>query len=256
MVYPKRQILVNLSRMDMTLYAIIISLFFAFLTFGLTGFGSGLVAMALLTPVLGVGIASPMFALLAIAAECLMFVRYRQHIQLHAVWRLVVGSLIAIPIGILVIPSLNEHLILIILGLVVAGYGTYSLFMPHLPQLTNHRWGFVFGFASGLLTGAYNSGGPPLIIYGNLAKWQREEYKSNLPGMFMVTSVVVIATHFLAGHYTPTVLQDAAIGLVPMLLGLGVGWSLDKRINPETFRKMVLFLLVVIGVRLILNNLT
>lgn len=239
----------------MDVYIIVASLFFAFLTFGLTGFGSGLIAMALLTPVLGVATAAPMFALISIGAECLMFLRYRQHIQLQSVWRLALASLIAIPIGILIIPHLNEHVVLIILGVVVAGYGCYSLFMPHLPTLANRRWGFAFGFASGLLTGAYNSGGPPLIIYGNLSKWAREEFKSNLPGMFMLNSMVVITSHILAGHYTQPVLQNVVIGLPAMLIGLFVGWSLDKRVNPETFRKMVLFLLVVIGVRLILSNL-
>lgn len=239
----------------MTLVIIVASLFFAFLTFGLTGFGSGLIGMALLTPALGLATAAPMFAAISICGEVLMFLRYRQHIQLQSVWRLALSSLIAIPIGIAIIPGLNEHLVLVIFGLVVAGYGIYSLFTPHLPQISNHRWGFLFGFISGLLTGAYNSGGPPLVIYGNLTRWTREQFKSNLPGMFMLNSVVVITTHVLAGHYNPTVLQDAAIGIPAMLAGLFVGWSLDKRVNPEMFRKMVLFLLVVIGVRLIINNL-
>ena len=234
---------------------IFLTLFFAFLTFGLTGFGSGLIGMALLTPLLGLGTAAPMFAAVSICAECLMFLRYREHIQLQSVWRLATASLIAIPIGILLVPRLNEHVVLIILGLILAGYGTYSLFMPHLPQLTNRRWGFSFGFVSSLLTGAYNSGGPPLVIYGNLARWSREEFKSNLPGMFMLNSAVVITTHLLAGHYSQSVLQDVLIGLPAMLIGLVVGWSLDKRVNPEMFRRIVLFLLVVIGVRLILGNL-
>jgi len=238
----------------MVVYTIVISLFFAFFTFGLTGFGSGLIGMALLTPALGLATAAPMFALVSISAECLMFLRYRQHIQLQSVWRLAVASLIAIPIGIAVIPHLNEHLVLIILGIVVTGYGLYSLFMPHLPELVRKWWAFPFGFVSGLLTGAYNSGGPPLVIYGNLARWQPQEFKSNLPGMFILNSVVVITSHFLAGHYTQPVLHYALIGLPAMLVGLVVGWSLDKRVNPETFRKMILFLLVVIGVRLILGN--
>ena len=85
-LYPKIQILVKLCGMDV--YTIFASLFFAFLTFGLTGFGSGLIGMALLTPVLGLATAAPMFALVSICGECLMFLRYRQHIQLQSVWRL------------------------------------------------------------------------------------------------------------------------------------------------------------------------
>lgn len=236
--------------------AVIASLFFAFLTFGLTGFGSGLVAMSLLTPLIGVETAAPLFALLSIGAEVLMFLRYRHAVNLRSVWRLALGSLVAIPIGLTVIHSLNEQVVLVILGIVVAGYGAYSLVAPNLPELANsHRWGFPFGFVSGLLTGAYNTGGPPLIVYANLSRWQREEYKSNLPGIFMLNSAVVISSHVLAGHYTPDILQNVVIGLPVVLLGLVTGWSLDKHVNPELFRKMVLVLLVFIGLRLILVNL-
>ncbi len=234
---------------------VIISLFFAFLTFGLTGFGSGLVAMSLLTPMIGVETAAPMFALLAIGAEVLMFLRYRQSMNFRAVWRLALGSLIAIPIGLIVVRGLNEHLILIILGSVVAGYGLYSLFSPRMPEFFGQRWAFAFGFVSGLLTGAYNSGGPPVIIYGNLSRWPREEYKSNLPGMFMLNSLVVITTHFLVGHYTAPILQGAVIAFPAMLLGLVTGWRLDKYVNPDLFRKIVLILLVIVGLRMIVSNL-
>ncbi|MBL8157483.1 MAG: sulfite exporter TauE/SafE family protein, partial [Anaerolineae bacterium] len=55
-------------------------------------------------------------------------------------------------------------------------------------------------------------------------------------------------------HYNPSVLQTALMGLPVMLVGLVVGWSLDRYINPETFRKLVLVLLVLIGLRLILVN--
>ena len=89
-LYPKAQILVKLCGMDAV--TIFLALFFAFLTFGLTGFGSGLIGMALLTPLLGLATAAPMFAAIAICAECLMFLRYREHIQLQSVWRLATAS--------------------------------------------------------------------------------------------------------------------------------------------------------------------
>jgi len=229
-------------------------LFISFVTFGLTGFGSGLVAMSLLVPIIGVEVAAPMFALLAIAAELLMLLRYRHSANFRSVWRLALGSLIAIPLGLTVIHNLDDSLVLVLLGVVVAGYGLYSLTSPHLPYIHNPNWAFPFGFISGVLTGAYNTGGPPVVIYGNLARWEREEYKSNLPGMFILNSIVVISSHALSGHYNPSVLQTALMGLPVMLVGLVVGWSLDRYINPETFRKLVLVLLVLIGLRLILVN--
>jgi uncharacterized membrane protein YfcA len=38
------------------------------------------------------------------------------------------------------------------------------------------------------------------------------------------------------------------------LAGIAAGLSLDRWLNPETFRRVVLVLLVVMGVRLIISN--
>jgi uncharacterized membrane protein YfcA len=183
-----------------------------------------------------------------------MLLRYRQHLNLRGVWRLILAASFATPIGITVAHLLDEHIALLLLGIVVAGYGLYSLFRPHIPPLENPNWAFGFGFVGGLLSGAYNTGGPPVVIYGTLSRWPPDEFKSSLKSIFIINITIVIVIHATSGHMTSSVLQNSLLCLPAMLIGLVIGWILERRVNPAQFRKLVLILLVLIGLNLILTN--
>lgn len=230
-------------------------IFFAFVTFGLTGFGSALIAMPLLIPLLGLEVATPLVAMMALVAQVLMLIRFRDSIAFSTIWRLVLASLLAIPIGLTVIRRMDSHVVLLLLGCLVAAYGLYGLLRPHLPQIKNPNWAFAFGFAGGLLSGAYNTGGPPVVIYANLLHWSPAQFRSNLGGAFLLNSLVVVAAHIISGNVTPVVLQAALLAFPSTVVGMVAGWWIERFINPTIFRKLVLFLLVLIGLSLILLNL-
>jgi hypothetical protein len=121
-----------------------------------------------------------------------------------------------------------------------------------LPRLEHNLWAFTAGFLAGVLGGAYNTAGPPVILYGNCRRWPRDNFKSNLQGFFMVNSIVVLISHFLAGGFTAEVWRIVPFGLGAAILGILAGLRLDKHLNPQTFRKIVLVLLLVVGIRLFL----
>ncbi|MEZ4670726.1 MAG: sulfite exporter TauE/SafE family protein [Anaerolineae bacterium] len=229
-------------------------LFVSFFIFGLTGFGSALFSIPLLIPLIGVDAATTLVAILALVARLLMLIRYRDSISFNTVWRLVLASLVAIPVGLKIIEILDNYVILILLGCVVVGYGIYGLARPRLPEVKNPNWAFVFGFMSGMLSAAYNIGGPPIVIYANLLRWSSSQFKSNLGGAFLLTSIAVVAAHAANGHVTQAVLQGTLLALPAALGGIFAGWWLERFINPYTFSKLVLILLIIIGLRLIFEN--
>jgi uncharacterized membrane protein YfcA len=220
-------------------------------TLAVTGFGHALLAMPLLAPVIGLETASPMMALVSLSLEAIMLLRYRQQFNFPAVWRLVAGSLVAIPIGMALLHVLDKRVMLTALGVVAAGYGAYSLFRFPLPEIRRPAWGFGFGFISGLLSGAYNTGGPPVVIYGTMSGWQPINFKSNLQSMFILNSLLIVGAHLLQGHMTQAVGTDYLAAMPGALLGLWIGWRLDKRVAPERFRQLVLVMLIALGLRLI-----
>ena len=152
----------------------------------------------------------------------------------------------AMPVGI----------VLSILGFILVSYSIYALITPKLPELKPPAWAFGFGFLGGLLSGAYNVAGPAAVIYGNCRGWRPDEFKSNLQAFFIVNDLTVLLSHTLAGNLTPTVWSNYLIALPAIGLGIFIGLKVDRRIDPATFKKIVLVLLIVMGARLIISSIT
>jgi uncharacterized membrane protein YfcA len=232
-------------------FAVALIIFLAALTQTVTGFGSALVSMALLTQILGIQVAAPLVALMAGTIELVLLVRYRQALKLSAVWRIAVASVVGIPLGLWALRSVSERVVLAVLGLVIIGYAVYALASPRLPEIKQPGWAFGFGFLAGLLGGAYNVSGPPAILYGSSQRWSPAEFKSNLQGFFLLNDALVIAGHALSSHLTPIVWGNFCIAVPAIALGLVAGLVLERFINPAVFRRMVLGLLILVGLRLL-----
>ena len=236
--------------MNITLLFSFLTVFLGAFTQSLTGFGVALIAMAILPSLWGLPIATPLVALTGIVLETALLIRYRQSLQMRSIWRLVVASVVAIPFGIYILRQLDERIALFVLGLIIFGYALYALIGFRLPELHHPLWAWLTGLASGMLGCAYNTAGPPIVIYGNCRRWSPQEFRSNLSGFFIVNSVMVVSTHFLSGNITSEVLSVFWWMLPALALGFLAGQSLDHWLNPEVFRKIVLGVLIVLGIRL------
>jgi uncharacterized protein len=231
---------------------IFLVVFLGCFTQSLTGFGVALVMMAVLPSLVGLKVATPLVALTAIVLEALMLIRYRAALQFRSILGLLVSSLVAIPVGVFYFRRLDEGIALSILGFVLTAYALYALIGFRLPALSHPTWAWGFGLAGGLLGGAYNTSGPPVVVYGNCRRWSPQEFKSNLSGYFLVNSVIVVSTHWLGGNFTPDVTSHFLLALPALFLGFLLGQGMDRWLNPELFRKTVLVLLVILGVRLMI----
>ncbi len=230
----------------------VLVIFLGVLTQSLTGFGSGLVTMAFLPALLGIQAASPLVALVNIVVEIALLVRFRHAVQVRTIWPMVAASLVLIPLGVWAVGSLDEDLVLAVLGLVMVAFSGWALLGIRLPRLRHPAWGVIAGGLGGVLGGAYNTSGPPVILYGNCRGWPPAEFKANLSGYFIINSVFIVANHAWSGNFRPGVLWAFAISLPAIGLGMLAGFWLDRWINPAVFRKVVLVLLLIMGMRFIL----
>jgi len=231
----------------------LVVIFFAVFTQSLAGFGVALIAMALLPGLVGIQVATPLVALIAVTIEVFLLLRYREALNVRAVLPIALTSIVGIPIGVWALKGVDEELFLTLLGVVISGYALYALLKFKLPELSRPAWAYGVGMLAGMLGGAYNTSGPPVIVYGNCRRWQPAEFKSNLQGFFVVNSLFVFIGHALGGNLTPQVWHYYLWSLPVLAVGILLGTSLDRFFNPETFRKIVLWLLLVMGIRLILG---
>jgi len=234
-------------------FIVIFAIFLAVFTQSLSGFGSALVAMALLPPVIGIHIATPLVALVMTLIEVYLLFHYRHALNISGIWRVIVAAVCSVPFGIIFLGRLDEKIVLTVLGVLIVFYAVFALLNFRLPRLAHPVWGYVFGVLGGLLGGAYNTSGPPVIIYGNCLRWEPDEFKSNLQGFFLFTSLAVVIGHVWDKNFTPEVFHFSLISIPAVVLGIVAGTSLDRFINPETFRKIVLVLLIILGIRLIIS---
>jgi uncharacterized membrane protein YfcA len=224
--------------------------FLAVFTQSVSGFGSALVAMALLPAVIGIRLATPLVAVVALALELVLIVRFRQSLDVRSIWRVVLAALIGTPLGVYFLSNVNERISLTVLGAVITGYAIYALLGLKMPRLEKSFWAYLAGLFGGLLGGAYNTSGPPVILYADCRRWPPDVFKSNLQGYFVVSSVAVLSSHAVNGNLTPQVWGLFWWTTPFILVGLITGLSLDRWLNPAMFRYVVLALLVVMGIRL------
>lgn len=224
----------------------------AALTQRLTGFGSGLIPMSILPAFVGIQTATPLVALITATVDLLMLSRYRAGIRPRAVYPLLVGMMFGIPLGILALRRVDERIVLGVLGAVIALYALYALTGFRVPRPNGRSWAWGVGFLAGALGGAYNTSGPPLIVYGQAQEWPPDEFKANLQTLFIFNDVLVIVGHLLAHNMTRTVTRAYLIALPALVVGFLIGGRLDRFLNPERFRILVLVLLFILGLRLML----
>ena len=234
-------------------FAVAAAAFIAAFTQAVTGFGSALVGMPLLSPIVGVRIASPLMAVLSIILNLTLLLIRRQSVRWHSMWQLIVAAMVGIPLGILAVSLFSEHIVLIILGIILIAYSLYAWFTPRLPELRIPCGNMCLGSPPGFSWALYNVGGPPAVVYATGRGWEPAEFRSNLQALFVVENVVVVVGHVYNGSYTPQVLNLLWFAIPALALGIVVGLALASRIPDALFRKLVLILLIVLGIRLIIG---
>ena len=226
-------------------------IFLAALTQSITGFGFAIVSMSFLPQIIGLKTAVPLVTLVSISANIIIWYSYRHDCNFKAVRQLVLASLAATPIGVLLLDYIPEAIALKGLGILISSYVLYDWLQFKLPSFKSLIWAYFFGGMSGILNGAYTTGGPPVIIYAKCRRWQPREFKGNLTAIFFFSSLLAAVVHSLQGNITVTVGRYAIYSFPGFTLGLWLGIILSRSINPVVFKRITLALLLLSGLRLL-----
>ncbi len=236
---------------SITIGLLVVLVFFSAFMQTLSGFGFSLVVMPVLTLLLGLRLALPLVALAGLTLYVVNLLRYHRAVNVREVLRLGAASALGVPIGIWAMVNVNETYVKSLLGLILVAYAVYSLASPALPRVCSPRWAYLAGFVAGCLGGAYNTPGPPLVVYGSLRQWAKDEFRAGLQALFLFNAVLTVSSHFLAQHLTATVVTFYAYAAPALLLGVLAASRLDRRVNKERFRVLVLVIILLLGVSLI-----
>jgi len=215
------------------------------------GFGNALIAMPLLVLLIGVNGATPLVALIGLAISLIMLIREWRELIWKDTLVLLISSLAGLPLGILLLSNFSENTVRMILGVILIGFGIYNLLEIQLPVLERPVLAVPFGFLAGILGGAYNANGPPIVIYGVLRGWKKEGFRASLQGFFFVSSLMIVAGHALSGLWSRQTLTTFFISLPAVFLAIFLGEKFAKIIPQENFNRVIHAFLILMGVLLL-----
>jgi uncharacterized protein len=237
----------------MTVLLIVAVVFLASLLQSLSGFGFAILVMPVVTLLVGLQTAAPMVALTGLTVYVTNFVRYRQAVDPGELARLGLATAVGVPVGIWTLVHVQEAVVNRVLGLIMIAYATYTLLRPEADRLVPRWWVYPAGLLAGCLGGAYNTPGPPVIVYGSLRQWPRGEFRAILQALFLVNATLVVGAHLVAGHVNVEVLRLYLWAVPAFAAGILLGSRLDARVNRKQFRLVVTSAILGIGLLLLIR---
>jgi len=226
-------------------------IFLASFSQGLTGFGFAMTSLPLLSLIIGVKEAVPLSALCGFIVNIYLTYQLKAHIDFSEIKLLVIGSIFGIPLGVFFLSKADEHLVMKILAGIILVFVFLNSTQFIKPFNIKNKWGIVFGFISGILGSAFNTNGPPVLIYFYLKDWDKFKQKASITGYFIITSVLIVVSHAVSGITTMRVLSHAIYTIPFLFAGLLLGSSLFPKVSTKLYRKIILIFLTVIGFILI-----
>jgi uncharacterized membrane protein YfcA len=222
-------------------------LFVATLIRSAFGFGEALVAVPLLALVIPIEVAAPIAVLVSITVAGVVVVQDWREIHLRSAGKLVFSSVFGIPLGLLLLKMVAEPVVKAALATVIIAFSLYSLTARSRHELKNDRLAWLFGFASGVLGGAYGMNGPPLVVYGALRRWSPGHFRATLQGYFLPASLMVACGYLAAGLWTSAVSTYYLLSLAPVLIAIFLGRVVNRKMNASLFQVYVHIVLVIVG---------
>jgi uncharacterized membrane protein YfcA len=215
------------------------------------GFGAALLAMPVLTFAVGVRAAAPLVALLTLVINVSLLAPVRRQLPWRRVAPLFAGSLFGIPLGVRFLAAADEQLVRTALGALLVATSLGLFRFGRLPLGGGVRPALLTGGVAGVLGGAFNTAGPPVLVYAAAQPWSKAETHAVLQLFFFGSGLVVATSHALAGLTNRGVLLAALAALPFLAAGSLAGHAVHRRISEERFRTLVRAALLVAGFALL-----
>lgn len=224
---------------------------------GVTGFGFGMVTMALMPFVVGARTSSVVVSFLALMNTAYLSWRLRRWVDWGILAPLFAGAAIGVPLGVYALRTLPESALKRLIGGALFLYGAHRAWRTlrrkrkvwSLPAWTR----FPVGLVAGVLGGAANVGGPPVILYAYSQPWKRALTRTTLVTYFAGTTLMKITLLFAQG-----MVESSHLGI---LLAIPVVWGGSRlglwvggRLEPRPFEIFMLGALSLLAVVLVVQG--
>ncbi len=224
-----------------------------------TGMGYPLLAVPLITLVLGIDDAVVIVAAPNVTANFLLCWHAREGRHESRNLKALVGwSFAGAFVGTLLLVSVPEEPLLVLLVATIAVFVVSFLRSPQLRLRleTTRRWSPVVGTAAGIMQGAVGVSGPVVATWIHGYRLGAQAYVFSVTAIFGVSGLVQLVLLGTAGEITAERAGVSALAFLPVLAMIPVGTRLRLRLGGRTFERAVLAVLVASATALVVRVVT
>jgi len=162
---------------------------------------------------------------------------------------LVIGTFI----GARLLVDIDQRTLIGIVGLAVLTFAVSAHFPKHLQigQRTERWLGVPIGFFAGLLGGMTTFFGPPIIMFLFALNLDKDEFVGTISTLYLCAAVPLAVGLGMVGFMGTQEYLWSTAAAAPILVGVLAGQWLRSRVSQSAFRRGLLLMLLVVGVRLI-----
>jgi len=223
---------------------------------GLSGFAYALVSLAFWIWLFPLAEATPLVLFGAVVSQAVAVPSVWRTVDWPTLWPMLGASLLGLPLGVWLIARTDLDVFRLSFGLLLIVYALFQLAMGTRlrveggGKLADAAIGAVGGVMGGLagLTGAVPA------VWGVLRGWDKNRHRGLMTILNSASQIVALVMVAIAGYIGATTLWRWAWMLPCLVLGAWLGTIATRRIPPESFRMVVLGLLLASGVVLTLQN--
>ncbi len=219
---------------------------------------SGLGALA--TPIMALAMqpvsAAAVLLPILIVQDCISLYSFRGQWNKSILAWMVPGALVGVVMGWALAAQLTVSVILALLGAITLAFGLWRVWTERggagLAASTAPDWlGSLFGVATGFTSQIAHAGGPPFQMWVAPKRLPHTEYVGTNVLLFSILNWMKVPAYWQLGQFHADTLKTSAI-LIPLaIISTLAGVWLIRRLNGDFFYKMINWLMITLGARLL-----
>ncbi|MBE9568125.1 MAG: sulfite exporter TauE/SafE family protein [Proteobacteria bacterium] len=247
-----------LELLDLTPLQIIFSIIIIFVAYtvkGLSGFGSGLIAIPLLAFIFPLTFIVPVLGLLSYSGTIMQSFHLRKQVVWSDLWPVIPFSMLGVVIAVWLLVNVDANYLVLALGVFVLSYSIYSL-LPLPVHAGGRRWAIAAGFGGGMVGALFGTGGPFYVVYLKIRQLDKNQFRATIAMIFLIDGGARMASYAAHGLYTAQVLWLVLMMFPVLFAGMYVGHHLHIKMEQQRFNQVISILLIVSGIVLIVKSLS
>lgn len=233
-----------------------LTLVFAYTVFGMSGFGSTVIAVPILAIWLPPTVVIPLMTLGDLVAAVTVGTAGRRQVSVPELKRIMPFMVVGIVAGVAALVTVPQEPLKVALALFTLAVGVHSILNPSPKGTISPWWCIPAGSTAGFCASVFGAGGPINVAYLAGRLRDKGEIRSTVSTIISISATLRTTLYALAGlALKPVILAGFAAGIPFAWLGLRLGSRIHTGFTNEQMRRAVGGILLASGTVLLARTL-